>query len=61
MASSIIMIIVGLLIWKIVPGWIQNGSRKNKNRTKLGLNILGILIVVLGIVSLFKTLISIFF
>lgn len=61
MILSIIQIIVGLLVWKIVPGWIQIKGRKNKNLVKLCLNIVGIVIILLGIVSLLKALFSLQF
>ncbi len=58
MISSIIQIIVGLLVWKIVPDWIEVKSRKSKNVVKIILNILGIIIILFGIVSLLKILFS---
>ena len=61
MISSIIQIIVGLLVWKIVPDWIEVKSRKSKNLVKIILNIIGIIIILFGIVSLIKTLFSTLF
>jgi hypothetical protein len=58
MISSIIQIIIGLLVWKIVPDWIEVKSRKNKNMIRLSLNIIGVVIILFGIVSLIKSLIS---
>lgn len=56
--SSVIQIIVGLLVWKIVPDWIQVKGRKSKNFIKLCLNIIGVIVIIFGIISLLKILIS---
>lgn len=58
MISSIIQIIIGLLVWKIVPDWIEVKSRKSKNFIRLSLNIIGIVIILFGIVSLLKAFFS---
>jgi hypothetical protein len=61
MVSAIIQIVVGLLIWKIVPDWINVKGRKKKNFIKLCLNILGVVIIIFGIISFIRwifTLIS---
>jgi hypothetical protein len=58
MISSIIQIFVGLLVWKLVPDWIDVKSRKSKNLVKIILNILGIVIILFGIVSFIKVLFS---
>lgn len=58
MISSVIQIIVGLLVWKVVPNWIEVKSRKSKNLVKIILNILGIIIILFGIVSLLKSVFS---
>lgn len=58
MIPSIIQIVVGLLIWKIVPDWIEVKSRKSKNLVKVILNILGVIIILFGIVSLLKSIFS---
>lgn len=60
MISSVIQIIIGLLVWKIVPDWIEVKSRKSKNLIKLCLNIIGIIIIIFGIVHLLKSLFSVF-
>ena len=61
MVSALIQIVVGLLIWKIAPGWVQSGNRKSRDFVKLCLNIIGIVIAVFGIIFLFKALLSTFF
>ena len=61
MISSIIQIIVGLLIWKIVPDWVEVKSRKSKSSIRLSLNIIGIVIILFGIVSLLRSLFSFLF
>jgi len=58
MMSSFLQIIVGFLVWKIVPGWIEVKSRKSKNLVKFILNILGVIIILFGIVSLLKSIFS---
>jgi hypothetical protein len=61
MISSVIQIIVGLLVWKIVPDWIQVKGRKQKDLIKICLNILGVIIIIFGIVSLLRSLFSLLF
>ena len=60
MVSSLIQIVIGLIVWKLAPGWVQSGSRKSRDFVKLCLNIIGIVIVIFGIVSIIKTLLSVF-
>ena len=60
MVASLIQIVVGLIVWKLAPGWIQSGSRKSRDFVKLCLNIIGIVIVIFGVVSLIKALLSVF-
>jgi uncharacterized membrane protein len=61
MIASVVQIIVGLIVWKLVPDWIQVKGRKNKNLLKICLNIVGVLIIIFGIVSLLKSLFSLLF
>jgi len=58
MVSALVQIVVGLILWKIAPTWIQTRSRKSKKLIKLCLNIIGIVIVFFGVVSLLKALFS---
>ena len=52
MNGGIFQIIIGLLLWKLVPRWIEYGDRKTREYLKLGCNIIGVILVVLGIVSI---------
>ncbi len=61
MISSVIQIIIGLLVWKIVPDWIEVKNRKSKSLVKLSLNIIGIIIILFGIVHLIRSLFSAIF
>lgn len=58
MIGAVIQIIVGLLVWKMVPDWIEVKGRKQKNFIRLCLNIAGIVIILFGIVALLKALFS---
>ncbi|MEI6140606.1 MAG: hypothetical protein WCP85_15160 [Mariniphaga sp.] len=60
MLPSLVQIVVGLIVWKLAPGWIQSGSRKSRAFFKLCLNIIGIVIVIFGVVSIIKEVLSIF-
>lgn len=52
MMNSIIKIIIGVVLWKLVPGWIQYGNKKVRETIQLICNILGIVIVIAGVISL---------
>lgn len=43
MMSAIIEIIIGLVIWKMVPGWITEGNKSARDVIKLACNIIGII------------------
>jgi len=58
MNGVIFQIIIGLLLWKLVPRWIEYGDRKTREYIKLGCNIFGIILVVLGIVSILTSLLK---
>lgn len=58
MISAIIEIILGLVIWKMVPGWITEGSKSVRDIIKLACNIVGIIIVIGGCYSLIVSLIG---
>lgn len=58
MVSAIVEIIIGLVIWKMVPGWITEGSKSVRDTIKLACNIIGVIIVVAGCYSLVTTLIG---
>ena len=58
MVPAIIEIIIGLIIWKMVPGWITEGSKSARDVIKLACNIIGVLVVILGCYSLVMALIE---
>lgn len=57
MIPAIIEIILGLVIWHVVPGWITEGSKGAKDVIRLACNIIGIIITIAGVVSLIRSLI----
>ena len=58
MLSAIIEIVIGLVVWQIVPGWITQGSKNARDIIKLACNIIGIIIVIAGCYSLLMVLIG---
>ena len=58
MEGKILLILLGLLIWKIVPGWIEYGNKKTRESIRLGCNIAGIVLVLIGLFSLLMSLLK---
>lgn len=58
MISAIIVIILGLVIWKLVPDWITQGKKSIRDAIKLICNIFGIILVLVGCYSLVRALVS---
>lgn len=58
MVSAIIEIIIGLVIWKMVPGWITEGNKSTRDVIKLACNIIGVILVIAGCYSLIMSLIG---
>lgn len=58
MMSAIIEIIIGLVVWKIIPGWITEGNKSMRDVIKLACNIIGVIIVIAGCYSLIMSLIG---
>lgn len=56
MIDSIVRIIIGLMIWKIVPGWIEFGTSKARSFVQLCCDVVGIIILISGVISLIKFL-----
>lgn len=56
MIGSILQIIFGLFIWKIVPGWIEYGSVGTRNFIKLCCNIIGIIVLISAVITLLRSL-----
>ena len=57
MISAIIEIILGVVVWQLVPGWITEGSKSARDAIKLVCNIIGIILVLAGGYSLIMSLI----
>lgn len=58
MIGTIIQIIIGLLVWKVVPGWIEYGNKKLRDFIQLCCNIIGIILVISGCISLIRLLLN---
>lgn len=58
MVGSIIQIILGLFIWKLVPGWIEYGDKKVREFIQLCCNVVGILLVVFGVIGIIRYLLG---
>lgn len=58
MASSILKIIIGLIVWKFMPGWITQGKKNVRDVSKMACNIIGIIMVLAGGYSLVMDLIG---
>lgn len=58
MISAIIEIILGIVVWQLVPGWITEGNKSARDVIKLACNIIGIILVIAGCYSLIMSLIS---
>ena len=58
MISAVIEIVIGLIVWKMVPGWITEGNKSARDDIKLACNIIGILLVIAGCYSLIMSLIG---
>ena len=57
MVSAIIRIVLGVIIWKIVPSWITEGE-KARDIIKLACNIIGIIMILSGSYSLLMSFIG---
>lgn len=58
MISSISVIVIGLILWKFVPGWITQGKKSLRDTIKLTCNIVGIIMVLAGCYSLIMALVG---
>lgn len=46
MISAVIEIVIGLVVWKMVPGGITEGNKSAREVIKLACNIIGIILVI---------------
>ena len=58
MISAIIEIILGVIVWKMVPGWITQGKKSARDTIKLACSIIGIILVIAGCYSLIMSLVG---
>lgn len=56
MTGAILKIILGLFIWKIVPGWIEFGDGRMRSFIQLCVNIIGIIMVISGGLSFISSM-----
>jgi hypothetical protein len=56
MISGIIEIIIGVLVWKFGPGFINQGSKSAQDAVRLIINIIGIVLILAGILSILHVL-----
>ena len=56
MISAIIEILLGVFIWRVVPGWITSGSKGARDTIGLVCNIVGIIILIAGCLQLLRAL-----
>lgn len=57
MIGGIIKIVIGLFLWKVVPGWIEFGSSSVRSFIQLIFNIIGVILVIVGAVNIVMSLI----
>ena len=55
--GNIINIVIGYIIWRYIPGKITAASKKVRKSVDLGAQVLGIILMLTGIVSLIKFII----
>lgn len=60
MVSAIILIVIGYVVWQMVPGWIHYGPSSARQLIQLICNIVGIIMVILGVIDLIYAIIGIF-
>ncbi len=57
MIGGIIKLVIGLFLWKVVPGWIEFGSSGARSFVQLIFNIIGVILVIVGAVNIVMSLI----
>lgn len=58
MISAILTIVIGVVVWKLVPRWITEGNKSTRDVIKLACNIIGVILVIAGCYSLVMSLIG---
>lgn len=57
MIGSIVTIVLGVVIWKLVPGWIEFGNASARQAISLICNIVGIIMVLFGAYDLIMSIV----
>ena len=57
MISAIIIILVGLVVWQLRPGWIKP-SASSRRFVTLACTIIGLLLIIGGAIDLVRAIIS---
>ena len=57
MIEGIIKIVIGLFLWKVVPGWIEFGSSGARSFVQLIFNIVGVILIIVGAINIVMYLI----
>ena len=52
MTSAIVLIVLGFVIWKLLPSWISFKSKDSRETVQMICNIIGIALLLFGIVDL---------
>lgn len=52
--SPICTILVGLFVALVLPKWVKYGSRKRQNKIRFYMNITGIIIIIVGALTLYS-------
>ena len=58
MISAILTIVIGVVVWKLVPRWITEGNKSTRDVIKLACNIIGVILVIAGCYYLVMSLIG---
>lgn len=58
MVHSIILIALGFVLWKFLPGKITATSRKKRKNIDLGFQISGIILMILGAIQLILSIVD---
>lgn len=55
MANALIKIVLGILLCSYIPKWIKYGDKKIRGYIQLGCNIIGIILVIFGALSILNS------
>jgi len=60
MLHCIILVVLGFVLWKFLPGKITAASKKTRSYIDLGFQIVGILLMIIGAIQFVKYIINLF-